>query len=176
MLRSVVAGNVVTRVVVKVHALQIVYVAVAVRQHHVECGIVHDETIEVDWREREHGFDAVWRAQSIVQYIVTHDALAATRVAHRSHTSQIELADENSSEGRAAGGVEGVEDVEMFLHQLCARECAEIEDEIIYGVDSVCAHRNNYITITRESFSNVIVSLKTGNRLAAVCRAGHSSN
>src|SRR6185436_11661077 len=102
---------------------------------------------------------------------MTYHALTTARVAHRANTSQIEFANKLISKGCTACSVEAVQYVEMFLHQLCSRESAEIEDLIVYGVDAVGADGNNYIAITRERFGNVVVSLKTRDRLRAVCRA-----
>src|SRR5689334_7710268 len=121
------------------HALQIAYVAIAIRQHHVERGVVHDEPAEINRRKRKHSLDAVRRTQLIIQNIMTHHALTTARMAHRTNSRQIELADELRPERRAASGIERLQDVEMFLQQLRARECAEIEHSIVDGVDSICA-------------------------------------
>ena len=48
MFGSQIAGHVVASVIVKVNALQIADVAIAIRQQHVECGIVDNEAIEID--------------------------------------------------------------------------------------------------------------------------------
>src|SRR6185369_236210 len=100
------------------------------------------------------------------QDVVTHDSLTPARVTHRTDASQIKFADKLGTEGNTARRVEAIQDVEMFLHQLRSRESAEIENLIIYRVDAVCADGDNNVTITRETFSNVVVSLKTRNRLA----------
>src|SRR6185369_1680057 len=60
--RSLIAGHVVAGVVVEMNTLQIRYVAIAVGQHYVERRIVDYEAIEVDGRQRKHGFDTVWSA------------------------------------------------------------------------------------------------------------------
>ena len=88
---------------------------------------------------------------------------------------QIEFADELGSERRAAGGVECVQYVEMFLHQLRTRERAEIKHGIIDSVDSVGADRNNDIAMTREHFGNVVITLITRNRQASIVQ-GHCKN
>src|ERR1051325_8951533 len=127
MLWSRIASHVVTGVVVKMHALQVRNVAVAIRQHHAERSVVHDETVEINRREWKYRFDAVRRAQVVVQDVMTHDAFTTTRVAHRADAGQIKLADELGSEGRAAGRVERLQDVEMLLKQLRSCEGAEIK-------------------------------------------------
>ena len=69
--------HVVASVIIKMHALQICYVAIAVRQEHVKSSVVHDEAIEIHRREGKHGLDAVGRACRIVQNMVTHHAFTA---------------------------------------------------------------------------------------------------
>ncbi len=68
-----------------------------------------------------------------------HHTLAAARVAHRAHPSQIKFADELRSERRAASGVKGLQNIEMFLHQLRTSESAEIKHGVVDGVNSVSA-------------------------------------
>ena len=149
---SLITRHVVTSVVVKVHALKIGDVAVAVRQQHVKSSVVYYEAIEINWRQWEDSLDAIRRAQRVIQHVVTHHSFTAARVAHRADLAQVKLADKLVSERRAAGGVEGVEDVEMFLDQFRTRQGAEVKHEVIYRVDSVCADRNHDITMTGQHF------------------------
>ena len=108
----------------------------------------------------------------VIQDIVTHHSFTTTRVAHRSHASQIEFTDKLGSKGRAAGSVEAIQDIEMFLHQLRSRERTEIKDEIIDSVDSISTDGHDNVAITRKRLCNVVVSLKTRDRLAPfVCTA-----
>src|SRR6185369_3144118 len=94
-------------------------------------------------------------------------AFAAARVAHCADASQIKLADKLSSERRTAGGIEPLENVEMFLNQLGPREGAEIENRVIHGIDAVRTYRNDYVTMTRQHLRNVIIALVTRNWLAS---------
>src|SRR5215207_7645268 len=63
---SLIARHVVTSVVVKVNALKIADVAVAVRQQHVESSVVHYEAIEINWRQWKDSLDAIRRAQRLI--------------------------------------------------------------------------------------------------------------
>src|SRR6185369_989384 len=99
-------------------------------------------------------------------------AFAAARMAHCADASQIKLADKLSSERRTAGGIEPLENVEMFLNQLGPREGAEIENRVIHGIYAVRTYRNDYVTMTRQHLRNVIIALVTRDWLASVCRAG----
>ena len=67
MLGSIVAGHVVTSVIVKMHALEIRNVAIAIRQHHVESSIVDVGAVEIDRCERKHCLDAVRRTQIVTE-------------------------------------------------------------------------------------------------------------
>src|SRR5688572_21246420 len=102
--------HVVTSVIVKVYALKIAHVAVAIRQQHAKSSVVYNEAVEINRRQWEDSLDPVRRAQRVIQHEVAHHSLTSARVAHRSDLAQVKLADKLVSERRATGGVECVED------------------------------------------------------------------
>ena len=95
---------------------------------------------------------------------MTHYALAASRVAHRADLAHVELADKLGAERRSTRRVESVQDVEVFLHQFCTRQGAEIVHAVVYGVDAVCTDGDHDVTVTGKDLRNVVVSLKAGDR------------
>src|SRR5690242_15873003 len=89
-------------------------------------------------------------------------------MAHRADAREIKLANELRPKRRAASGVELLQNVEMLLQQLGSRQCAEIKHGVVDRIDAVSANRNHDITIARQHFGNVIVTLVTRYRLAVV--------
>src|SRR5262249_42897359 len=99
-----VSRHVVSRVVVEMDTLQVVHIAIAIRQQHRERNVVDDEPAEVNRRNRENGLDTIRRSQRLIELKVLDDALATTRVTHGPDSFHVDLADELRSKRRAADG------------------------------------------------------------------------
>src|SRR2546430_16151704 len=97
---------------------------------------------------------------------MANDSLASSRVTHRADAGQIDFADELRSERRAARRVELIPEIEVMLNQLGPRVGAEVEDEVVAGIDAVRADRHDDVAVAGQDLRDVVVSLIARERHA----------
>jgi hypothetical protein len=134
-----VSRHVVARIVEEVDALQVGDVAVAIWQQHGKRDVVDYGTAEVDRGERKDRADTVGRWLRLVVQEVPHDTFASARVPHRTDPGQVNFADELHTKRQAPGGVERIPQIQVVLDQLGARQCAEIEYQVVARIDAIRA-------------------------------------